>query len=222
MNRNEPVTIYEPVDSSSARYLGGLTLPKNTHIAYESESDSDADGRWDKFFRVGEMVEVRHNDDNKAQALAEYIAGCINLHRSITLALGRATSSDLAMVRPDNVDALLEALEQAGEPSARLDDLIHDHFQIEASFALPYTTSMDAALAFFRTALPGYGYLLSHSGSTNGYHRQFYVAKALRPAKNPDGSITDGDSWATHYEAGAITEAMALVIATLKAVKANP
>lgn len=221
MNRNQPVVVHEPVDASSVRYLSGLPVPANARISFESNS---VEGNPDRFFRVGDMVEVRHDDDDTAQALAEYIAGCINLRRSITLALAKGTTSLVAGVCPTEGELaqILEEVDTAPEPGAHLDDMLHAAFGFDAPFALPYTSGMDAALGFFRAVLPGYGYMVTHNGSTGGFHRQFYVAKVIRPAKAPDASITDGDSWATHYEAGATTEAMALVVATLKAKVANP
>jgi hypothetical protein len=221
MSKHEPVTLYRPLDEGKLRYLQrAITGVPDSQATIRYENDSHEDGGFSEGFILSVPgLGVIPNDivnvpgDEGQRALAEYLTAALNFKDEILVALTQVFEG-IAVRQPYALEDLLTDLATAPGPSSRLDDLIHDHFDVRATFAHRYTTSLDAAVALFRAALPTYTYMI--------YDTRTPVAKVMRPPVNPDGRIDDGGSWSTTYEATSHNEAMALVQATVIAKIANP
>lgn len=109
-------------------------------------------------------------------------------------------------------------LEVAGLPwhgNHLIDEELHKAFNLPGAIPLLVTGRIDHTIRLVRTALPNHGYQITLGPAPQ--RRDLYVAKIFAPPKNPDGALTDSDSWSQHFEGGGDNEAKALLIAFLRA-----
>ena len=74
-----------------------------------------------------------------------------------------------------------------------------------------FTASLDACLALVERVRPGWGWQVIGGSLAK-------VATLFRPPKNPEGSITDSDSWSVPFEGAAATSPLAVLSALLRSM----
>ncbi len=76
---------------------------------------------------------------------------------------------------------------------------------------------IDQSLRFLAIVLPGWGYRITRGPVP--MDQDHIVTTLLRPAQNPDGSVTDGGSWSQEFPAVGPSEAVSMLRAIMIALR---